>query len=83
MRFHQRPPAGIHDRAAFRAEAVPGTFQRYRRFRVFMGLRDGAEQTQGDQFQHSTLTGRQAGERSFFEIGSGNDRMVIGDLFII
>ena len=38
MRFHQRPPAGIHDRAAFRAEAVPGTFQRYRRFRVFMGL---------------------------------------------
>ena len=83
MRFHQRPPAGIHDRAAFRAEAVPGTFQSYRRFRVFMGLRNGAEQAQGNQFQYGTLSGRQAGERSFFEIGSGNDRMVIGDLFII
>ena len=83
MRFHQRPPAGIHDRAAFCAEAVPGTFQRYRRFRVFIGLRDGAEQTQGDQFQHSTLTGGQASERGFFEIGGGNDCVVIGDLFIV
>ena len=83
MRFHQRPPAGIHDRAAFRAEAVPGTFQRYRRFRVFIGLRDGAEQTQGDQFQHSTLTGRQARKCIFVQIGCRNDRVVIGDLFII
>ena len=80
---HQYPPARIHDRAAFRAEAVSGTFQRYRRFRIFMGLRDGAEQAQSDQLQHGTLSGRQVGERSFLEVGGGNDRMVIGDLFVV
>ena len=81
--FHQRPPAGVHNHAAFRAEAVPGTFQRYRRFCVFMGLCDRAEQAQGDQFQHSTLSGRQAGECGFFEIGGGNNGVVVRDLFII
>lgn len=28
----------------------------YRRFRAFMGLCDGAEQAQGDQFQYGTLS---------------------------
>lgn len=81
--FHQRPPTGVHNRAAFCAEAMPGTFQRYRRFHILMRLCDGTEQAQSDQFQHSTLSARKASERGSLKIGSGNDGVVIGHLFVV
>ncbi len=78
-----RFPSGNRDRSALGGKAVTAAFESNGGFSIAAGLAHSHQHLTADEQKHFSFTGRQGGKVGLARNDSGDDRMVVGDLFTV